>query len=109
MEFKVAFKLEVGNIVKGVALWELTMEQMRIKLAENPNFNILSSFQKLDRCQKDAQVSAEEIQVFLSLNQFAATPRECSFLLNLNCNQQGLMDLDSLVKTCLPQTLPDLR
>ncbi len=75
---------------------------MRIKLAENPNFNILLSFQKLDRCQKDRSLSAEEIQVFLSLNQFAATPRECSFLLNLGCNREGMMDLNGLIRVCLP-------
>lgn len=102
MEYKVAFKLEVGNIIKGLVQWEMTIEQMRIKLAENPNFNIVSSFQKLDRCQKDESLSWEEMQVFLSLNQFAATPRECCFLVNLGCNQEGKMDLNDLIRICLP-------
>ncbi len=46
---------------------------MRIKLAENPNFNIITSFNRLDRGQNNNVISVDEVQTFLSLNQFAGT------------------------------------
>ena len=103
MELTIHFKLSVANILKGICQWEIDIENKRMSLAENPNFNIFLCFQLLDRSQSDSQISVDEIKTFLSLNQFSATQRECDYIMQLN-STDGKMTIDSLIDTLLPKT-----
>jgi len=44
MELTIHFKLSVANILKGICQWEIEIENMRMSLSENPNFNIFSIY-----------------------------------------------------------------
>ncbi|KRW99026.1 hypothetical protein PPERSA_11627 [Pseudocohnilembus persalinus] len=101
-------ELDLANILKGFAFWGINMENMKLKLAENPHFDIQHVWNQLDK-QNRGYIQTEQLQSFLSANRIASSQRETEMLISLYSSQKGKMDFGSLIEQCLPSTNQTMR
>jgi len=57
-------ELDLCNVIKAIACWDISIENLRINNAENPNFHVDEAWHSLDRYDKRA-IGAEDLSKFL--------------------------------------------
>ncbi|EAR96420.2 EF hand protein (macronuclear) [Tetrahymena thermophila SB210] len=102
------FQEDIANIIKGIAFYDIIIENEKIKIAENPNFDPYAAWSQIDLKQQ-GYVDAQYLNKYLSVNRIAASVKECQYILNLCTTNKNQMTQNEFINFILPKTNTQLK
>jgi hypothetical protein len=83
MQYNKALQLDLSNLFKAISFLEITLENLKSSINQNPLFSIESVIRNID-CDANGIIQAEDFKMFMNVHRFVITDRELTKLVNHN-------------------------
>ncbi|KAL4464100.1 hypothetical protein ABPG74_006037 [Tetrahymena malaccensis] len=102
------FELDLANIIKGIAFSEISIENMKIKSAEDPHFDIFMAWESID-IYKKGQITPPQLSLFLGKNHTPCSEYESVYLINMISKGKEVLQEQEFIEWFLPYTNYNLK